>query len=1114
MKQTLRKILAVLVVLSIVLSVGIIAISGSAAQTIVFSDDFEDGNLTGWANTTIGTVANGKYDVPMDKANLVNVAGTSTLTDYTVEAEVTAYNPNQANNSSTVNVGLIARSSSAGNNGYEFTIRFNKNTPDPVQIALYRRGGSAGFVSGGGERTLKGAMGTNETYDAFATYKLKMELKGSNIKCYVNDTLVFDLNDTAYTSGSAGVRAYVYGARFDNFKITTQQEDVSSATTSAVSSTSSASSDALFFDDFNTGTLADHQSQYGWSNNNTGALVDGRYYLSTGSVYNYLKTVTALNPHFNFDNCTTNDYTVEADVQLDNYVSNSFIGLVARVTSAMNNGYEFGIALNGGVPGARLRKVSDNIILDGITPLTEFGITKGITDTYHLKLTVLGNRIVCYVDEVKVFDKTDTSCVKGVPAIRVAGTNSTGYFDNFKVTNAVIGGTTSSEVSSAPVSSAPPVSSDITSSGVLTPDGSYRFEDNFNSGSAHADWSFSNGQVQNGAYYLPVGGSSISNNWVGTAQAKALSDYGVSADVQFKREGASPIGQPTAGLIFRVQSASTGDCTAYEYTITYHRDGLGMEPGKLYVRLYERGGTAPQIPASNIKKIEDIIYGDAPIDGNYTLRVEVIGNRIVCFVNGYVAFDMTDDSFAKGGFGIRTTGHGAVFDNVVAEEIDAFTAGKQPPVSSDVTSKPTYTYPEGVYYQDDFSTADLINKGWNGSGLSVKDGMLRIAGVNGAYFTGRTDMMPLSNYTVQADVLFEETASSDAGTRLGAIVGRAAGADKGYEFGLFQDYNGNACVRFYIRGVAGETLDRTVLYNWSYGQTYTLKMVFYGKRIMCFVDDELVVDYTSTQEIKGTVGLRRAGYPVLYDNFVVRVSTENEKQGIGKVYPAPEADKDGIYFADNFDSKASIFSGVWGSDSGMIEDGKLLIENNTTVALNATPAYAALKDYTIQADFTLTASEPIDANYCVPSLLARGSYEFSLLYASSGQDAYLRLYDRENSKVLAENRDFAFTLGQTYTLTLVVEGENIRGFVNGELVFAVKDSAHQSGVMGIKAQTTTFAVDNFVLRKVTAADRAGSSITTTPNTGDIAVYVGMAIGLLILSAAVLLLLKRKSVLYN
>ena len=64
MKQALRKVLAVLVVFSLVLTVGIIAISGTAVQTTLFADDFsaETLNSNWWVSgANSGLDGEGKF---------------------------------------------------------------------------------------------------------------------------------------------------------------------------------------------------------------------------------------------------------------------------------------------------------------------------------------------------------------------------------------------------------------------------------------------------------------------------------------------------------------------------------------------------------------------------------------------------------------------------------------------------------------------------------------------------------------------------------------------------------------------------------------------------------------------------------------------------------------------------------------------------------------------------------------------------------------------------------------------------------------------------------------------------------------------------------------------
>ena len=143
----------------------------------------------------------------------------------------------------------------------------------------------------------------------------------------------------------------------------------------------SAAVETIFSDDFNTGTLADHQRDYGWHSSSAGSLSDGKYLLTVNG-YNYLKTVTSLNQHFAYQNCTVGDYTIETDVQFATRGGNGLAGIVGRVTDATKNGYEYGIFLKGAeaVPSVRLRRVDGNAALgDGVITFADLGITKAIT---------------------------------------------------------------------------------------------------------------------------------------------------------------------------------------------------------------------------------------------------------------------------------------------------------------------------------------------------------------------------------------------------------------------------------------------------------------------------------------------------------------------------------------------------------------------------------------------------------------------------------------------------------------------------------------------------------------------------------------------------------------
>jgi hypothetical protein len=49
-------------------------------------------------------------------------------------------------------------------------------------------------------------------------YKMRVEAKGSSIKCYVNDQLIFEIDDSTFSEGVVGIHSW-YDAKFDDFVI-------------------------------------------------------------------------------------------------------------------------------------------------------------------------------------------------------------------------------------------------------------------------------------------------------------------------------------------------------------------------------------------------------------------------------------------------------------------------------------------------------------------------------------------------------------------------------------------------------------------------------------------------------------------------------------------------------------------------------------------------------------------------------------------------------------------------------------------------------------------------------------------------------------------------------
>ncbi|PWW02398.1 PelA/Pel-15E family pectate lyase [Paenibacillus cellulosilyticus] len=176
----------------------------TASSTTLFSDNFEDGNTTGWTSTR-GTWAlttsaiSGTYS--LNQTDTVNEgrisAGTSTWGNYSVSADINVSNYNSAR------VMLCGRFTDA-NNYYAVSL-YNGVT---LEIRKKVSGTSTTLVS----KSLTVATGTN--------HNVKLEMSGSTLNAYVDGTLQLTTTDSTFTTGVIGLITQGSAAKFDNFVVT------------------------------------------------------------------------------------------------------------------------------------------------------------------------------------------------------------------------------------------------------------------------------------------------------------------------------------------------------------------------------------------------------------------------------------------------------------------------------------------------------------------------------------------------------------------------------------------------------------------------------------------------------------------------------------------------------------------------------------------------------------------------------------------------------------------------------------------------------------------------------------------------------------------------------
>jgi pectate lyase len=174
----------------------LIGVAGTAYGAPLFTDDFEDGNTSGWSRS------GGSWSVVVDGSRVFRqtstssdaraLAGQTAWTDYAVQARVKplAYNGNS--------VGVIARAQSS-TNYYAFSV-------DGAQGRLLKR------VNGVVSTLAMGAV----SVPAGTWVTLRLETAGTTLRGLVNGAPVATATDSAFAGGRLGLLATSASAAFDD----------------------------------------------------------------------------------------------------------------------------------------------------------------------------------------------------------------------------------------------------------------------------------------------------------------------------------------------------------------------------------------------------------------------------------------------------------------------------------------------------------------------------------------------------------------------------------------------------------------------------------------------------------------------------------------------------------------------------------------------------------------------------------------------------------------------------------------------------------------------------------------------------------------------------------
>jgi endoglucanase len=173
--------------------------------SILFFDDFSDGNADGWTTTSgAWSVIGGEYSGQASSSNSYSIAGDSGWTDYTLEAKVKVTNNSNGNK----DAGLVFRYTDTDNH-YILYLKNNDRAGRKMELVKVVNG----------VKTILDYANPSVLPDTFHTYKIIAN--GDSIEVYQDNILILSATDSAHSSGKIGARVYANTkAIFDDITVT------------------------------------------------------------------------------------------------------------------------------------------------------------------------------------------------------------------------------------------------------------------------------------------------------------------------------------------------------------------------------------------------------------------------------------------------------------------------------------------------------------------------------------------------------------------------------------------------------------------------------------------------------------------------------------------------------------------------------------------------------------------------------------------------------------------------------------------------------------------------------------------------------------------------------
>ena len=178
--------------------------STGGGGTTLFSDDFEDGVITGWSKASGMDMAEsgGVFTTTGNNTSHYTVDAGSSWADYSFNVDA------MANDNDVVGITFRVEDSDSF---YVFQQTFGDGNWN-LRLRLYDNGSSSTLASIDNYGSNPGQVNSETTW-----YNFKVEVSGTNIKAYLDNVLKFDINDATFSEGTVGLwLSSSGGTDFDN----------------------------------------------------------------------------------------------------------------------------------------------------------------------------------------------------------------------------------------------------------------------------------------------------------------------------------------------------------------------------------------------------------------------------------------------------------------------------------------------------------------------------------------------------------------------------------------------------------------------------------------------------------------------------------------------------------------------------------------------------------------------------------------------------------------------------------------------------------------------------------------------------------------------------------